>query len=335
MSRSAELFTRFSKQRVLVVGDAMLDAYMWGKIERESPEAPVPIVDVTHREVRLGGAANVALNVKALGGEPILCALLGNDHYADSFLEEMHREQLAISGILKVHNHPTTVKTRIIAANKHVLRVDEERAEAWMSPRDISNHVIDQIIANKPDLIIFEDYDKGMLCAECIGDIMDFAKEHQIPVAVDPKFKNFNAYRTADLFKPNLRELRGGMQDRALDPLNTSALREAVESLAEAMQVKRVLLTLSEHGMRLHNRETADWLSEEAHPREITDVSGAGDTAITVAAMAMAAGATDREMMTLANLAGGLVCEHPGVVPIDAARLRTCFENGLNRDSEA
>jgi len=335
MDRAAELFSRFSKQRVLVVGDAMLDAYMWGIIERESPEAPVPIVDVTRREIRLGGAANVALNVKALGGEPILCALLGHDHYADSFLEEMHRQHLPSSGILKVHHHPTTVKTRIIAGNKHVLRVDEERADAWMSPRDISNHVIDQIIANKPNLVIFEDYDKGMLCSACIGDIMDYATEHRIPVAVDPKFKNFNAYKAADLFKPNLRELRDGMQNRSLDPTDPEALRKAVETLAAEMQVKRVLLTLSEHGMRLHNRETADWLSEAAHPREITDVSGAGDTAITAAAMAMAAGATDREIMTLANLAGGLVCEHPGVVPIDATRLRACFENGLNRSTDA
>jgi len=335
MTRSEALFSAFQNQRVLVVGDAMLDAYMWGKIERTSPEAPVPIVDITRREVRLGGAANVALNVKALGGEPVLCALLGNDHYASAFLEEMEKAQLETSGVLKVAHHPTTVKTRIIAENKHVLRVDEEDTGSWMNPRDLSNHIIDQMIANKPDLLIFEDYDKGMLCGDCISDVMDFAREHGIPVAVDPKYKNFKLYRGADLFKPNLRELKDGVTQHELHPDHPETLRAAVDGLAEEMGLQRVLLTLSEHGMGLWNRESAEWLREPAHKREITDVSGAGDTSITAAAMALAAGASDHELLALANLAGGLVCEYPGVVPIDAQRLKNGFNQWLEAHADA
>ena len=313
------LFDQFSQLTVLVVGDSMLDAYMWGSITRTSPEAPVPVVDISRRENRLGGAANVALNIKSLGGRPILCSIIGKDKYGEEFIHEMDHCDLETAGMIQLSDRKTTVKTRVIADEKHVVRVDEEQTEDLPHPHRIINHIIDQIISYRPQAIIFEDYNKGMLTKEVIEEITDYATIHKIPTAVDPKVKNFTAYRNVTLFKPNLREISEGL-GRTVDPTNKESLSTDLEELRVILNGSAILLTMSEHGMAYWDGKKL--IHTPAQKRNITDVSGAGDTSVAVAAMALAAGASPQEITHLANTAGGLVCEYPGVVPIDQAQLK-------------
>lgn len=315
-----QLFEEFNELTVLVVGDSMLDAYMWGTITRNSPEAPVPIVDISRRENRLGGAANVALNIKSLGGRPILCSVIGKDNYGDEFIREMDRCELETAGMISISDRKTTVKTRVIADDKHVVRVDEEQTDDITQTHRITNHVIDQVIAYKPQAIIFEDYNKGMLTTEVIEEITDYARLHHIPTIVDPKKKNFLAYRNVSLFKPNLREISEGL-GRSVDPGNEEKLKSDLEELRIKLNGAAILLTMSEHGMAFWDGKS--FIHTPAQPRKITDVSGAGDTSVAVAAMALAAKANPLLITHLANTAGGLVCEYPGVVPIDSAQLKT------------
>lgn len=315
-----KLFDQFRDLTVLVVGDSMLDAYMWGTITRTSPEAPVPIVDISRRENRLGGAANVALNIKSLGGRPILCSVIGKDKYGEEFIQEMGKSDLETAGMIEFSDRKTTVKTRVIADEKHVVRVDEEQTEDILHTDRIVNHVIDQIIAYRPHAIIFEDYNKGMLTVEVIEEITDYAAIHKIQTAVDPKVKNFAAYSNVSLFKPNLREISAGL-GRAVNPTNQETLKTDLEELRTILNGSDILLTMSEHGMAYWDGKKL--IHTPAQERNIIDVSGAGDTSIAVAAMALAAGAKPSTITHLANTAGGLVCEYPGVVPVDRAQLKT------------
>jgi rfaE bifunctional protein kinase chain/domain len=309
-----EIFDAFEGMTVLVVGDSMLDAYMWGTITRNSPEAPVPIVDISRRENRLGGAANVALNVKSLNGRPILCSVIGPDKYGEEFLKEMERNGLPTDGMISLTDRKTTVKTRVIADEKHVVRVDEEQNDDIPHVQRIVNHVIDQIIAYRPQVIIFEDYNKGMLSEKVITEIIEYAKTHRIPTVVDPKVKNFLAYRGVTLFKPNLREISQGL-GRSVCPTHKEGLKIDLEELRTKLNGSSILLTMSEHGMVFW--DGSELYHTPAQERVIRDVSGAGDTSVAVAAMVLAAGAGSRWITHLANTAGGLVCESPGVVPID------------------
>lgn len=313
------LLDQFTNMPVLVIGDSMLDAYMWGDIHRMSPEAPVPIVDITRRENRLGGAANVALNIKSLGGKPILCSVIGKDNYGEILLSEMDRNALETSGIIRIPHRKTTVKTRIIAGEKHVVRVDEETTDDLDKNTVVINHIIDQIIAYRPRVIIFEDYNKGMLTDSLITEITMYAREYKIPVVVDPKVKNFLSYRKATLFKPNLREISAGL-GRTVDPSNLNTLKSDMDELRTLLEGADILLTMSEHGMA--HWDGKNLIHYPAEPRKIVDVSGAGDTSVATAAMALAAHANAEWVTRLANTAGGLVCEYPGVVPIDKDMLR-------------
>ena len=199
------LFDSFDKLRVLIIGDVMIDDYMWGKVSRISPEAPVPVVQITRHEQRLGGAANVALNVKALGATPILCSVIGVDKDGQRFLELMQESKLAPKGILKSRDRITTVKTRIIGNNHHMLRVDEEIDD------DITEHETDLfeerisylLDTQKIDVIIFEDYDKGLITEPLIKTVIDRARKMKVPVVVDPKKNHFMHYHGATLNKPN------------------------------------------------------------------------------------------------------------------------------------
>ena len=314
-----QLFDDFEHLTILVVGDSMLDAYMWGSITRNSPEAPVPIVDIARRENRLGGAANVALNIQSLGGRPILCSVIGSDNYGDEFIREMDRNKLDAAGMIRLSDRKTTVKTRVIADEKHVVRVDEEQADDILHSHRITNHVIDQIIAYKPHAIVFEDYNKGMLTPSVIEEVTAYANIHKIPTIVDPKKKNFLAYRDVTLFKPNLREISEGL-GRTIDPQNDKKLKDDLNELRTKLNGAAILLTMSEHGMAYW--DGINFIHTPAQQRNITDVSGAGDTSVAVAAMALATGASPTTIIHLANTAGGLVCEFPGVVPIDRNQLK-------------
>ena len=311
-----ELFSSFNKLNALIIGDVMIDNYLWGKVDRISPEAPVPIVSVQKKESRLGGAANVAINIQALGANPILCAVIGGDINGRAFLDLLQQMNMSSEGLFQSNDRPTTVKTRVIGNNHQMLRVDEEHEDDINASerKQLISRVTAIINRKKIDVIIFEDYDKGLISKSLIEQVIKLARQKNIPVAVDPKKRNFNHYRHIDLFKPNLKELRDGMKID-LEKNNVGELKSAVKKLSAEHDIKNMLVTLSDLGVLIIN-DTIDKIIP-AHYRNITDVSGAGDTVISVAALCLAAGADPVTMASLANLAGGIVCEQVGVVPVE------------------
>jgi rfaE bifunctional protein kinase chain/domain len=312
----------------LIIGDVMIDNYIWGKVNRLSPEAPVPIVSVQQKEMRLGGAANVALNIQALGANPILCSVIGADLEGNAFLDLLKKQKLSPKGILKSRQRPTTIKTRIIGNNHQLVRVDEE-SEEDITPNETQNllTLINYIIHHdKIDVIIFEDYNKGLITPKLIQKVVELAKQKSIPVCVDPKKKNFNAYKMVTLFKPNLKELKEGLKLDA-DDMSISELQKIVSSYRVKQKINSILVTLAEKGVIINTRTTKAHIP--AHIRKIADVSGAGDTVISVAALCEAMQCDPILTAALANLAGGLVCEEVGVVPINKSRF---LEEALNLD---
>ena len=321
-----ELFKKIANQKILIIGDVMIDAYLWGDVDRISPEAPVPIVTVKQRASRLGGAANVALNVKAMGATPVLCTVIGQDEKAGTFMELMRKRQMATGGILKSKNRLTTTKFRVIGNNTQMLRVDEEIDHPLTNEdHQIFIHLIENIFEEyKIDGIIFQDYDKGVITPSLIEEINLLADKHNIPVAVDPKKRNFNNYKNLKLFKPNLKELREGL---GTDFKNTDIenLRKAVRSVHDIQDIEVVLATLSEEGVFISKKIDGSNYEEHslpAHVRSIADVSGAGDTVISLAMLCLAAGLSLRDIAAISNLAGGQVCESVGVVPVDSKKLQ-------------
>lgn len=313
-----DLFTQFNTLRVLVIGDVMLDAYVWGRVERISPEAPVPVVTVNRREVRLGGAGNVLLNVQALGAEAIVCSVVGTDMAGDQLHQQLIERGLNCDGLIRSASRITTIKERIIAGSQQVVRVDTE------TDKYITDAERTQLIATAKSLIpscqvvIFEDYDKGVLSREAIAEITAFANEQNVPTVVDPKKRHFLDYEHTTLFKPNLKELKEGLKvDFNVD--EPGELARVVDQLKTRMSLLGTLITLSERGVYIDLNGEKTQLP--AHVRKISDVSGAGDTVISIAACCVALRQSPQRTAGLSNLGGGLVCESVGVVPIDKTRL--------------
>ena len=299
----------------------MIDAYLWGKVERISPEAPVPIVHIQKKENRLGGAANVALNVNSLGAKAIMCSVVGDGSKGDIFRKTAKDLGFSTEGIIDSTERMTTVKTRVISSGHHIVRIDDEIT--WpLSATDERNLLdcIDQILSKqKVDAIVFEDYDKGVLTEKVIAQVIAKAKALNIPVSVDPKLKNFKNYIGCSLFKPNFKELKEGMKvEFSAD--NTTAIEQSLVNLRNELNAEGVILTRSEHGVTSFDGE--NFSTHSAHKREIVDVSGAGDTVIAVATLALASNWNLSDIAEIANLAGGLVCEKVGVVPIDKELLK-------------
>lgn len=316
---TTELFERLAALQVLVVGDVMIDSYLWGKVERISPEAPVPVVNVQRTEQRLGGAANVARNIRALGATPRLCAVVGSDKEGDTLRQLLAEEGMPTAGILSVSDRPTTIKRRILSGSQQLLRVDAEttRPISESDSQRLLRHI--QEVGREADVLIFEDYDKGVLSPALIQEIISWAKTQGIPTVVDPKKRNFWAYNGCTLFKPNLKELKEGMQtDFVLTTAHLDELIAAARRLRDTLDAEHLLVTLSELGVLALSQTATHHVP--AHKREISDVSGAGDTVVSVAAMLLALGLPLREVAALSNLAGGLVCEYLGVVPIPKSR---------------
>lgn len=315
-----EIFRSFNNLNVLIIGDVMVDSYLWGKVTRISPEAPVPIVSVNKKERRLGGAANVALNIQALGANPILCSVIGVDHEGQAFLELLRQQKLSQKGILKSRDRVTTVKTRVIGNNYQVVRVDEETEDDITTDetQNLSNLISYILHHDKIDVIIFEDYNKGLITSKLISKVVELAKSKGIPTCVDPKKRNFNAYKGVTLFKPNLKELREGLKID-FDGDNIDELQRAVSSFRVKQNFETALVTLADKGIITNSRSVKEHL--EAHVRNIADVSGAGDTVISVASLCRALECNPVLTAALANLAGGIVCEEVGVIPIDKEKL--------------
>ncbi|HOY95640.1 MAG TPA: bifunctional ADP-heptose synthase [Catalimonadaceae bacterium] len=307
------LFDKMNHLKVLVIGDVMADAYIRGKVERISPEAPVPVLNSRHYEIRLGGAANVALNLKALGAKVYLCSLVGQDSKGEELIKLIDAEDIGSEGIVRSQSRPTTIKTRIIAAGQHLLRIDEEDDRPAFP--DEKSSLLKKALALTAlvDAVVFEDYDKGVIFPELIQEVTALALKRGIPVTVDPKKRNFTDYKGVTLFKPNLKELREGLKIE-LNPKNSAELEAACKRTVSDLGVQGVLLTLSENGMAIYADGT--YHHTPAMQRDIADVSGAGDTVISVATACMAVGFDLKSTLILANMAGGLVCEYSGVVPI-------------------
>ena len=319
-SSISEVLEAFNNKKVLVIGDVMIDAYIYGSVKRISPEAPVPVVSVNKREKRLGGAANVALNIQSLGAQPLLCALVGDDPEGNEFTDLMESQQMTTEGITKSHERMTTVKHRVISSSQHLLRIDSETENNLSSfEKNAFKEKLDVLIPQS-DLIIFEDYDKGLLDQEIISYVINKARKLGILTAVDPKKKNFNFYEACTLFKPNLKELKEGL-GLDIQPGDQKAVGSAVKTLKRNLGFENALITLSEHGVYFQSEKEQG--THPAHLRSISDVSGAGDTVISIAALALSLNIPLSIVSELANLGGGIVCEYQGVVPIDKQRLES------------
>lgn len=313
------LFSSFKEKHIVVLGDVMIDAYLKGKVNRVSPEAPVPIVNFTGREERLGGAANVALNLLSLGSKVTMASVVGDDSEASTLLSLMKGSGIQTTGIIQESDRQTTVKTRVLGNHQQLLRVDKEQTN------DISQEAeerlidaIQEIIDQGCDAIIFEDYNKGVLTSSLIEQVIELARKQDVFTTVDPKLKNFLAFKNVSLFKPNLKELSEGI-GRNVDVNDRSDFENAVKELNSIIHAERVFVTMSEHGVFIAEEDTKHYVS--AHRRTITDVSGAGDTVISVATLCLVSSVSSKTIAEIANLAGGIVCESPGVVAIDASRL--------------
>jgi D-glycero-beta-D-manno-heptose-7-phosphate kinase len=313
-------FERIRNKRVLIIGDVMIDTYLWGKVDRISPEAPVPIVSEIVEESRLGGAANVALNVKALGAVPILCSVIGGDERGSLFIDLMEEQNLSDVGITVDDYRVTTQKTRVISGFKHLLRIDEEIGNP-LSKRVQKNFVelvLGLIETGGIEAIIFQDYDKGVVTKAIIARVVNLANRMKIPVMADPKFRNFMEYSSIAIFKPNFKEFVRGVKSDA-SKTDIARLAEEGEQLRSRQKIDALMVTLSSNGILV--MESGGHLHVPAVKRDVKDVSGAGDTVISVLALCYACGMSFRQAAAVANLAGGQVCEKSGVVPVDREQL--------------
>lgn len=315
-----ELFNDMNNLHVVVVGDVMLDNYWWGHVERISPEAPVPIVSIDKRESRLGGAANVALNCKALGAKVTLASVIGNDAAGNTLVELAHTAGVDTTLLVPSALRPTTTKTRVMSKSQQMLRLDEETTEDLYltEEHDFIDKVLKYLQLVKPQILIFEDYNKGVLKENVIQKITAHCLELGIVTAVDPKKKNFLSYKHVTVFKPNLKEVREGLHV-ALDNVDEAQLGQVHQTLQQTLQHQITFITLSEKGVFYADGQDVHIIP--SHIRNIADVSGAGDTVIATAAIVYTLTKNVLLMAEIANLAGGLVCEEVGVVAIDKQKL--------------
>jgi len=321
--RIEELFNGFQNKRIAVIGDLMIDRYFWGNVERISPEAPVPIIEVTEESNRLGGAANVANNIASLGGIPIMVGVVGSDEGSKILKRLVEERGFPTCGIVEDASRPTTIKSRVIAHDHHIVRIDQE------VKTDISDATQKKILEllddhfKDIDGIILEDYNKGVLTKQLVSDIIEQARRASKIVTVDPKYNNFFEYRNVSVFKPNKKEAEEALGKRLASMEDYKA---AAEEILHKLNAENVLLTLGDMGMILYEQGGAS-SHVATTARKVADVSGAGDTVISTLTMTLLAGGTIREAATLANIAGGIVCGEVGIVPIDPKIL---FETAID-----
>lgn len=320
MEDFGRLFNSFSALKVGVIGDVMLDTYMVGQVDRISPEAPVPVISLHHKEYRIGGAGNVALNCRALGTQVSVLSVTGNDANGLLLSELLESHTIDISWLLKSKERITTSKTRIISRNQQMMRVDEEVTHdlSEADEKALLEKVQQYISANDPDVIIFEDYNKGVLTSRVINEVLALCQNAGIITAVDPKRKNFFAYKGADIFKPNFKEVREALNLLA-DTTDLASLQQMHTALHRQLNNKISFITLSDKGV--FYQEGAHGHVIASHLRNIADVSGAGDTVIAVAAMVYAITNNAKLMAEIANIAGGLVCEEMGTIAVNKEKL--------------
>lgn len=315
-----QLFSSFTNIKIAVVGDVMLDTYMWGNVERISPEAPVPIVSLKKTDYRIGGAGNVALNTISLGAATSIISIIGNDEDGKQLTNLFKENNIDTVGLITSSKRITTNKIRIISHNQQMMRLDAE------TTKDLDVELEDELIAttkalfdtNKPDLLVLEDYNKGVLTVRAITEIINLCKQYNVLTTVDPKRKNFFSYKGVDIFKPNLKEVKEGL-NLLLEEVNETSLLDIHHQLNKLLEHKISLITLSEKGVFYQSPNTHKIIP--THIRNIADVSGAGDTVIAVASLVYAATQDINLAAEMANIAGGLVCEEVGTMAIDKEKL--------------
>ena len=311
-----QLFNNISNLRVAVIGDVMLDTYWWGTVDRISPEGPVPVVALHKKEQRIGGAGNVALNTVSLGAETTLFSVVGEDEDAETLLNLLQNERIDTKYIVRSNERITTNKIRIIGRNQQMLRLDSEVTHDISKDDEdkLLNSFVNFVKRYQPSVVIFEDYNKGTLSESLIGQVIQVCKEHDIVTTVDPKRKNFFAYKEVNIFKPNLKEVREGLNLLSTE-ISEDHLRHIHHQLYEQLHHRISLITLSEHGLFFQKGNYAKIIP--THIRNIADVSGAGDTVIAVVSLIYAATKDITLAAEIANLAGGIVCEGVGTIAIN------------------
>ena len=321
-----KLFADISKMKVAVIGDVMLDTYWWGNVERISPEAPVPVVAVSKKEKRIGGAGNVALNVQALGTSVALLTILGDDEDGTELIRLMQEKNIDTRFILKSEKRITTNKIRIISRNQQMMRLDAEHTDDIDEADEakLQDQVEKYILSEKPDVVIFEDYNKGTLTENIITNTITLCNKNNIPTTVDPKRKNFFSYKNATLFKPNLHEVFTSL-NLLPEKISGDLLSDIHRKLKAALHHSVSMITLSEKGIFYEENNKKDIIP--SHLRNIADVSGAGDTVIAVASLVYPLTKNIHLAAGVANIAGGIVCEEVGTAAIDKEKLlKECKE---------
>jgi len=310
-----KIFDNSKKKKIFIIGDVMLDRYLLGDVTRISPEAPVQVFDIRKSEFRLGGAANVAYNVKTLGADPALIGVMGEDGEGKLLIDEMNKLSLNINGLITEKGRPTTCKTRVISDSHHLLRIDSESKE------DISNESENKIIElleknlSKIGIIILQDYNKGVLTKNLIQKVSEFAGKNKLRILVDPKFENFFEFKNVYLFKPNRKELEDALGKKAKQ---NGDLDEFAGEIMNKLNCENLILTLGEHGMMILENTNGKLKKEiiQTKARKVADVSGAGDTVISTIAVCLAGGADIKDSALISNYAAGIVVEEVGIIPI-------------------
>lgn len=311
------LKSKFENKKIAVIGDMMLDGYYWGDVKRISPEAPVPVVEIEKEFFRFGGAANVILNIKSLGGIPYPIGIIGDDQEGTIFKRLLDEYDIDSSGLIVSTERPTTVKIRVIANKQHIVRIDKEVKDNINA--DLELQVIEKFnsILSELDAVILEDYNKGVLTEYVITESIKSANKENKIIAVDPKFINFFSYENVTVFKPNKKESEDAFNMRIV---TDDDVKKVGSKLIQKLKAKHILITLGDQGLALFDSENK-LLRIPTKARKVADVSGAGDTVIATLTMALASGINISDAAYLANFAGGLVCEEMGIVPINPDNL--------------
>lgn len=317
-----ESLDRFNGRKILIVGDVMLDRYLHGHVNRISPEAPVPVLDYEKTDHRLGGAANVALNILSMGGEVLLVGLIGNDEEGEVFRSLLRESSITDEGVISVDDRCTTLKTRVMAQSHHLLRVDrEDKSPLNNTMEDLLLTKIVEVIENQsPEGVILQDYNKGVLTARIIRKTLEKSISKNIPVFVDPKMEHIPEYDGCTVFKPNLHEAEKILGEKIT--LDEEGLSKAADSLQNILGHSVTLITLSDKGLYIKEKnQQGIWIPSV--PQEVADVCGAGDSVISAVSLSYLTGVNTEVIAKIANIAGHVACRYPGVVPVRLDQLKS------------
>jgi len=322
--RAGQLINGFARRKVVVLGDLMLDEYLFGAVSRISPEAPVPVVEVSREEFHLGGAANVAWNIAALKGQAFPVGTVGSDRAEKMMRKEFKAKKISELGLVNQSGRPTTIKTRIVANHQQVVRVDREhRHDISAAAQQNVIKTLEKLVPSS-DAILIEDYNKGLITAPVLKAALELAQKHKKIVTVDPKFNHFLDFKGVTLFKPNIHEAERALGVKITTPED---IIKAGQSLLKRIEAQAVLITAGDQGMYLFTAKDHQVHRIPTAARQVYDVSGAGDTVIAVATLALCAGANLLEAAVVANHAAGVEVSKFGVAEVTAEELKQALRN--------